>query len=220
MICDAIQLWRFNLTAPNQDDISHATLHRILGLCLDLPPESVEIETDRFGKPRLGPVHQEKRVFFNLAHTHSIALVGVSHRAEVGVDVEMIETMEITESLLAVICSPVEIERLHALPTAQWRRAALRCWTRKEAVLKACGQGVRIEPSRFTVGFSTRPATAILPDGSLWRVAGLPDSDAASSALARKLVANKPQPPFAATLFSVEPYTLAPTAPAVRFDFR
>lgn len=133
---------------------SHANLRRILGAYLRLPPESLAFRANRFGKPEvhgLGPVAP---IQFNLSHSHSIALLALSLDVEVGVDVEDLRPME--PEIAGSHFSAQENSDLASLEDEAWLLGFYRCWTRKEAILKAEGVGLRIPLAAFDV--------SLLPD--------------------------------------------------------
>ncbi len=100
------------------------------------------------GKPALAlpPPH------FNMSRRRSVALIGVSATHEIGVDVEPLQAMTDANELAQLHFTPRERDDV-ALATGAGRdRAFLRCWTRKEACMKATGLGLSLAPSSFECG--------------------------------------------------------------------
>jgi len=119
------------------------------------------------GKPRLdGP--RGDLISFNLAHSHDLALLAVSSRARVGVDVELVGDAD-HAAIAAGFFAPDERHALAALPLAQRREAFYRCWVCKEAFVKARGDGLSLALDRFAV--SVTPGVP----AALQRVDGDPD---------------------------------------------
>ena len=142
--------------------IAHAALRRILAGYLELDPSQLEFREGPFGKPELVSNAQGEPLNFNLSHSHETALVAVTVRREVGVDIEYIkrefEWQEVAERFFA----PGEIARLRVLPQEQQQRAFFSCWTRKEAYIKAKGGGLSIPLQDFEVSLSPwEPASLI-----------------------------------------------------------
>ena len=129
--------------------VAHANVRRILGGYLQRPAESVCFAANRFGKPELAK--EEKSSFhFNLSHTRSIAVVAVAQGHPVGVDVEDIRPIE--PDAAAAHFSAAELSDLGTLHGDAWLAGFYRCWTRKEAILKAEGVGLHRALDSFDVG--------------------------------------------------------------------
>ena len=123
---------------------SHVALRRILARYLGAAASGVAFAKDPNGKPCLAADRAEPDIRFNLSHCRSLALIAVAWRREVGVDVEAITPDVADLRLAARRFAPREIAALQALPDAERQAAFFRIWTRKEAYLKAVGQGLSI----------------------------------------------------------------------------
>jgi 4'-phosphopantetheinyl transferase len=91
-------------------------------------------------------------VHFNLSHSGKWALIAVSEGAEVGVDVENVRRQDDLQSVARRLFSTGEQEALNRLTAEKYAQAFYRCWTRKEAVLKAWGLGLSVDPTAIHVG--------------------------------------------------------------------
>ena len=119
--------------------VSHAMVRSVLGEHLDVPPESLTFVAGRHGKPALAGKH-EGAVEFNLSHSGDRALLAVSEDGPVGVDVEQFRALRDANAIAQRILSDEEFEAFrHAVDPTLF---VLDHWTRKEAVLKACGDGI------------------------------------------------------------------------------
>lgn len=128
-----------------------ALLRILLARYLHAEPEDMRFTYGPYGKPML-----PKRSLpgFNVAHSGSLVLVSVAMTEAVGVDVEQIrDEVDITQ-VASHVYSPQEHSAVAALPPAARRDAFFTCWTRKEAWLKACGAGLTIDPTTFSVPLS------------------------------------------------------------------
>ncbi len=126
--------------------IAHLNLRRILGAYLNCGPAEVPILANRLGKPAIasgGPL------YFNLSHSRHIAMLAISMETEVGVDIEDVQPME--PEVAQYHFSPVEQAALATLEGEEWLEGFYRCWTRKEAILKAEGVGLQLPLSSFDV---------------------------------------------------------------------
>lgn len=122
---------------------AHGVLRALLGCYLDTPPARLGYVYNTAGKPGLGPAFAE-RLNFNLSHSGDLALIALAANVNVGVDVEAIHTHAEYADIAQLFFSRAEVEQLSRLPDAHYAAAFLRCWTRKEAYLKARGDGFTI----------------------------------------------------------------------------
>lgn len=118
--------------------VARAGLRRILSRYLGKAPSSLNFEAGDHGKPRL----DSGQLSFNLAHSASLAIVVVTLENRIGVDLELIRD-SIDVDRLAVRCfSAVELERWKTLQDSEKLQVFFDAWTRKEAFLKALGDGM------------------------------------------------------------------------------
>jgi 4'-phosphopantetheinyl transferase len=136
-------------------------LRDILARYLHRDPASLEFSYNAFGKPALAGESDRSRLHFNLSHSKGFALFAVAQGREVGVDVERTQTDLNWEGVARRYFSHREIAALASLPPGQRCEAFFRCWTRKEAYVKAKGGGLSIPLDQFDT--SIGPAsTAVL----------------------------------------------------------
>lgn len=117
--------------------ISHGALRMILGGYLGSDPAALAFEFGARGKPMV----PHAAVHFNLSHSAQLAMVAVGH-VEVGVDVEKLRHLERLLDIARRQFSPAECAAIEAVPEAGQLAAFYRCWTRKEAYVKALGLGL------------------------------------------------------------------------------
>ena len=139
--------------------VAHAFLRDVLGAYLGLPPAAVRLETSELGKPFVPGVDLR----FNLSHSAHLAVLAVAKR-EVRVDVEQMREDVLRERLAERFFSAAEVAALQALPPHQQAEAFFSCWTRKEAYLKALGDGLRIALDRFDVTLGPSEPARLLAD--------------------------------------------------------
>jgi 4'-phosphopantetheinyl transferase len=135
--------------------VARGALRNILGRYLDLPPERVCFSYGQNGKPALAGAQADSLLRFNLSHSQDVALVAVTRGREVGVDVERVRAEFAGLPIAKHFFSPSELAALQALSPVLRTEAFFRYWTRKEAFLKALGEGLPRTPQLFTV--SLRP---------------------------------------------------------------
>lgn len=122
-------------------------LRDILGRYLNTAPQELRFHYDAHGKPSL----YGSDLRFNLSHSGGLALFAVTTGGQVGVDVERIRPEVMQEGLAKRYFSPREAAALEALPPEQQPAGFFNCWTRKEAYIKARGEGLSIPLDSFDV---------------------------------------------------------------------
>ena len=139
---------------------SRAVLRLLLGRYLGVDPGEVAFRYSDKGKPSV--INNPLDLRFNVAHSHDLALYAFTRGVEIGVDVEMIREGPAEERIPERFFSPQEMEAIRALPAEQQREAFFRCWTRKEAFLKATGKGITFGLDQFSVSVAPgEPARVI-----------------------------------------------------------
>jgi len=126
--------------------VAYGMLRKILGDYLNQMPESFDFQTTAHGKPYL----KNYPIEFNLSHSGDFVVWAFSTCA-VGIDVEYmnrkVEILELAKRFFA----PEEYRTLKQLPAASQQKAFYQCWTRKEAFIKASGEGLSYPLNDFTV---------------------------------------------------------------------
>ncbi len=142
-------------------------LRWLLGRYLGLPGSSLAFGYGEAGKPFLAPELQpsalpEEFLTFNLSDSEDAALYAFGHGIELGVDVEHVRNMPDALSIADYSFSPREIEALNALDPEEASLGFFHCWTRKEAYVKATGQGLGAPLADFTVSLGVNVPAAFL----------------------------------------------------------
>jgi 4'-phosphopantetheinyl transferase len=113
-----------------------------------------------YGKPALADLHSGIR--FSISHSGELGMLAVARGREVGVDLEMIRQDVETDKLAERFYSPLERESLRALPDPDRVPAFFRCWTCKEAFLKAQGLGLSRSLESFDVEVNPQQPARLL----------------------------------------------------------
>jgi 4'-phosphopantetheinyl transferase len=138
-------------------------LRRLLGLYLARPPESLQFTYGAYGKPSLAAgAHAAADVRFNLSHSHELALYAFTRGREVGVDIERVRAEFACEDIAARFFSAREVSMLRTLPAHARAHAFFNCWTRKEAYIKARGEGLSHPLDEFDVSLIPGEPAALL----------------------------------------------------------
>lgn len=134
-------------------------LRMLLGHYLDQPPESIHFDYSAYGKPS---VTNERGLTFNISHADDMALYAFAYQAEIGVDIEAIKMDFPVEDISQHYFSTTEIAVLSRLPDDLKHRAFFTCWTRKEAYIKARGEGLSIPLDSFDVSLTPGEPASLL----------------------------------------------------------
>lgn len=155
-------------------------LRMILAGYLATDPQQLSFLYSKKEKPSLGSDHASSGVTFNISHSGGIALLAFARRREIGVDVEQVRHDFDVEAIAHRFFSAEEQKQLAALPNSERFDAFFRCWTRKEAYIKATGDGLSLPLHQFDVSLARGDKDALLatrPDGSeatLWSLREVP----------------------------------------------
>ncbi len=158
---------RYRIERPRSDYIlTRGTVRFLLAQYLHLTPAEISFRYTQYGKPLLAI---ESDLRFNVSHSHGLALMGFVRQREIGVDVEQVRAQDDAKKLAERFFSIRERESLRDLTGDDLHAAFFRCWTRKEAYIKAKGEGLSLPLHQFDVSIEPDPTQALLatrPDRS------------------------------------------------------
>lgn len=184
---DEVQIWRANLQdtdasetyylllSPDEQEranrfyfpkdrnryvMARGILRSILSRYLDLPPQDLQFCYSPTGKPFLAQ-SSDPSLCFNLSHSEQLALYAVAWR-NVGIDVEQICLERDCESIAERFFAASEQADLNQLSPELRHQAFFNGWTRKEAFLKATGQGLTISLDQIVVSLMPNVPAQIL----------------------------------------------------------
>jgi 4'-phosphopantetheinyl transferase len=144
---------RFHFAADRRRHILARGITRsLVGRILDRPADALQFKYNAFGKPALAR-SQQCTIEFNVSHSGDLVLVALSHSRILGVDVERMKPDMATAEIASRFFSPNECRALSALAADLQCSAFFCCWTRKEAYLKARGDGLSLPLDQFDVAF-------------------------------------------------------------------
>ncbi|HEY2988587.1 MAG TPA: 4'-phosphopantetheinyl transferase superfamily protein [Candidatus Binatia bacterium] len=171
---------RFHFDRDRNNFITARAFLRILmGRYLRTEPSEVKFDYGSNGKPFLATA-ESTAVRFNLSHSKDLALYAVADGREIGIDVECISERVEVDSIAERFFSPPEVAAFRALPGELKRQAFFACWTRKEAYIKARGEGLSMPLDQFSVSLSPGEAAVLREvrwdpeEVSRWSLSALP----------------------------------------------
>jgi 4'-phosphopantetheinyl transferase len=143
-------------------------LRTILSSYLDRKPSELRVGYGPYGKPELVAEGPDEPLSFNVSHSDGLALYAVTRGRRIGIDVEGLRRDLANEQIAERFFSPGEVQMLRSLPGDQRTEAFFACWTRKEAYLKARGEGLAFRLDHFDVSLAPgRPAALLRVEGAL-----------------------------------------------------
>lgn len=136
--------------------VSHLLVRTALSHYSGLPPGAWRFINDKNGRPMIDPVTEPVSLSFSLAHTSGLAVVGVTRKSAIGVDVEAAGRRVDAAGLSRRFFSPAEASMLESLPAGLLAEQFPLYWTLKEAYVKALGLGLSHPLDSFTFRLTGR----------------------------------------------------------------
>jgi 4'-phosphopantetheinyl transferase len=159
---DRTQAARFRFEIDRQRFlIARASLRIILSQYLQLAPCSLEFKAGPQGKPELVASQTKIDLRFNLSHSRDLALIAISLGRDVGVDLEFMREDFAGDEIAERFFSQNEIAQLKTVAPELRSLAFFNCWTRKEAYIKARGDGLSFPLDQFDVSLSPDSRAAL-----------------------------------------------------------
>jgi 4'-phosphopantetheinyl transferase len=178
--------------------LAHAALRLLLARYLSLDPGRVRYEYGGRGKPKLA--RGLPPLEFNLSHSHCCCLIGLAWKRPLGVDLERVRPIAGALRIAEDQFTHAEAATIRATAPADRDEAFLHCWTRKEAVFKADGEGLARRLDSTEVDFAPGAASAVRgfdetsSAGSGWYLRDLPAPAGHIAAGAAATAAGAPAP--------------------------
>lgn len=139
--------------------LSYAYARLIISRYAGVPPQDLRFGRGVRGKPfLLAPAD----LHFNISHSEELFACGVTRRCALGVDVESVRPLRDAGAIAARYFTEGEAREVLARAGDELHRAFFRCWTRKEAVIKATGEGLYRDLHSFEVSVDGRPLSPLL----------------------------------------------------------
>lgn len=153
---------RFHFAADRRRfEAGRGLLRRTLGHYLGAIPAGLRFTYGPYGKPALQGEHAAAQLEFNLSHSGGWALLGLTRGAAIGVDLERERHLSDHANIAHSNFAPAEQADLLALPPAARLSAFFATWTRKEAYVKAVGNGLAVRLDEFEVSVDPSQPAAL-----------------------------------------------------------
>ncbi len=144
--------------------LTRGTLRFLLAGYLGISPREIAFHYSKYDKPGL---REGQKLDFNLSHTEGMAIFGFTRGNRIGVDIERLRSDFRADEIAERFFSPFERAALRGVPEARRHQSFFRIWTRKEAYIKALGEGLSHPLHQFDVSLEdTASLLATRPDAS------------------------------------------------------
>jgi 4'-phosphopantetheinyl transferase len=160
---------------------AHAAMRSLLAFYLGVPGDAIHFAPGAHGKPIIAQP-AGSRLQFNLSHSHELALLAIARTRAVGIDVELVKDFDFHEVAQRFFTAR-EVANLSALPRALQCAAFFKCWTSKEAFLKAKATGLFGQLDEVQIVSSAEGLVKIAANVPGWSLMELRDLDGYEAAL-------------------------------------
>ena len=130
--------------------ITHWALRCILASLLNISPKQLNFKKNPFGKPELSNLPLQNLIDFNLSYSKDIALIAVSHKRAIGVDIEYTGAEFNFDEIASANFTQEEIACLNQFQLPLRKEFFFRIWNGKEAYIKARGLGLSLPLNTFS----------------------------------------------------------------------
>lgn len=144
-------------------------LRDLLGRYSRHTPSEISFDYNELGKPSVSAPRSARDICFNLSHSHELVLLAFTTRRNLGVDVEWLRPDFGGADIAQRYFAQQEIAEFRSLPPSRQAEGFFLCWTRKEAYIKARGEGLKIPLDSFHVSLTPgQPARLYCEDRARW----------------------------------------------------
>lgn len=148
--------------------ITRALVRTVLSRYAAVDPKEWVFATNHYGRPEAAnAAAKEAGITFNISHTHSLIVLGVTRGRALGVDVENFQAREVSLDIAHHYFAPQEVEALNAVPAQHQQYRFFEYWTFKESYIKARGMGLSLPLDKFSFHYADDRAVEIAIDPEL-----------------------------------------------------
>lgn len=148
--------------------ITRALVRTVLSHYVPIHPSEWVFSTNFYGRPEVENAEgREAGLSFNISHTHSLIVLGVTKSRELGIDVENVRAREGSIAIAKHYFAPQEVAALGTAPEHEQQDRFFEYWTFKEAYIKARGMGLSLPLDKFGFHYPGEGAVEIAIDPEL-----------------------------------------------------
>jgi 4'-phosphopantetheinyl transferase len=148
--------------------VTRAMVRTVLSRYLPVQPTDWRFANNRYGRPEISNLSRDEcGLCFNISHTKGLIALGVTHRRELGVDVENLRTREVSLDIADRFFAKPEVDELATVPKERQQDRFFEYWTFKESYIKARGMGLSIPLGQFSFHYPHERAVHIAIDPEL-----------------------------------------------------
>jgi 4'-phosphopantetheinyl transferase len=146
----------------NEYIVARGILRHILSSYVGFGPNRLQFCYSVCGKPALAVEWGGDQIAFNVSHSCGVVVYALAKARQVGVDLEYTNRCIESDQIAERFFSPREASLLRQSPAQEKQRAFFSCWTRKEAYVKARGEGLSVDLRGFDVTFAPGEPVSLL----------------------------------------------------------
>ena len=148
--------------------VTRALVRTVLSRYAGIEPRDWRFSNNAYGRPEIANTEAaDARLSFNISHTHSLIVLGVTRQRALGVDVENVQAREVSLEIAHHYFAPPEVAVLSTAPLAEQQYRFFEYWTFKEAYIKARGMGLSLPLEKFSFQYPADDAVEISIDREL-----------------------------------------------------
>jgi len=135
--------------------VTRALVRTVLSRYAPVAPKDWIFLTNKYGRPEIANTQEmEIGLVFNISHTESLIVLGVTKHRALGVDVENIYRREISVEIAERFFARDEVAELACVPPHRQQDRFFEYWTFKESYIKARGMGLSLPLDKFSFYFT------------------------------------------------------------------
>jgi 4'-phosphopantetheinyl transferase len=148
--------------------VTRALVRTVLSRYASVLPAAWTFSSNAYGRPEIANVEGSVAgLSFNISHTHSLIVLGVTRSRALGVDVENVRAREVSLDIARRYFAPVEVEHLSLVPPHEQQYRFFEYWTFKESYIKARGMGLSLPLDKFSFHYPHDRGVALAIDPEL-----------------------------------------------------
>lgn len=148
--------------------VTRALVRTVLSRYVLMDPREWVFSTNAYGCPEIANAQvKDERLSFNISHTHSLIVLGVTRHRALGVDVENCQARNVSIEIADRFFAPAEVKSLSAVPPHRQQYRFFEYWTFKESYIKARGMGLSLPLDKFSFHYPHDRAVEIAIDPEL-----------------------------------------------------